>query len=192
MAEKKHESIAAALAAFQAELPGVGKDSVNPHFKSKYADLADMSKAILPALAKQGLAFVSLPTMDADVGFALQYALIHESGGKLEGLYPLPAGGNEQQKGSAITYARRYCLGAVTGVAADDDDDGNAASQMKQPQPPEGWRAGIAQADSVDALGEIHQQAAREGWATQDVMKALTARKKVLLDASSGAGSDSQ
>lgn len=192
MAEKKHESIAAALAAFQADLPGVGKDSVNPHFKSKYADLADMSKAILPALAKQGLAFVSMPTMDADVGFALQYALIHESGGKLEGLYPLPAGGNEQQKGSAITYARRYCLGAVTGVAADDDDDGNAASQMKQPQPPEGWRAGIAQADSVDALGTIHQQAAREGWATQDVMKALTARKKVLLDASSGAGSDSQ
>ena len=192
MDEKKHESIAAALAAFQADLPGVGKDSVNPHFKSKYADLADMSKAILPALAKQGLAFVSMPTMDADVGFALQYALIHESGGKLEGLYPLPAGGNEQQKGSAITYARRYCLGAVTGVAADDDDDGNAASQMKQPQPPEGWRAGIAQADSVDALGAIHQQAAREGWATQDVMKALTARKKVLLDASSGAGSDSQ
>lgn len=192
MAEKKHESIAAALAAFQADLPGVGKDSVNPHFKSKYADLADMSKAILPALAKQGLAFVSMPTMDADVGFALQYALIHESGGKLEGLYPLPAGGNEQQKGSAITYARRYCLGAVTGVAADDDDDGNAASQMKQPQPPEGWRAGIAQADSVDALGAIHQQATREGWATQDVMKALTARKKVLLDASSGAGSDSQ
>ena len=192
MAEKKHESIAAALAAFQADLPGVGKDSVNPHFKSKYADLADMSKAILPALAKQGLAFVSMPTMDADVGFALQYALIHESGGKLEGLYPLPAGGNEQQKGSAITYARRYCLGAVTGVAADDDDDGNAASQVKQPQPPEGWRAGIAQADSVDALGAIHQQAAREGWATQDVMKALTARKKVLLDASSGAGSDSQ
>lgn len=192
MAEKKHESIAAALAAFQADLPGVGKDSVNPHFKSKYADLADMSKAILPALAKQGLAFVSMPTMDADVGFALQYALIHESGGKLEGLYPLPAGGNEQQKGSAITYARRYCLGAVTGVAADDDDDGNAASQMKQPQPPEGWRAGIAQADSVDALGAIHQQAVREGWATQDVMKSLTARKKVLLDASSGAGSDSQ
>lgn len=192
MAEKKHESIAAALAAFQADLPGVGKDSVNPHFKSKYADLADMSKAIMPALAKQGLAFVSMPTMDADVGFALQYALIHESGGKLEGLYPLPAGGNEQQKGSAITYARRYCLGAVTGVAADDDDDGNAASQMKQPQPPEGWRAGIAQADSVDALGVIHQQAAREGWATQDVMKALTARKKVLLDASSGAGSDTQ
>lgn len=192
MAEKKHESIAAALAAFQADLPGVGKDSVNPHFKSKYADLADMSKAILPALAKQGLAFVSMPTMDADVGFALQYALIHESGGKLEGLYPLPAGGNEQQKGSAITYARRYCLGAVTGVAADDDDDGNAASQVKQPQPPEGWRAGIAQAESLDGLNAIHKQAVAEGWAIQDVMKALTARKKVLLDANSGAGSDPQ
>jgi hypothetical protein len=192
MAEKKHESIAAALAAFQADLPGVGKDSVNPHFKSKYADLADMSKAILPALARQGLAFVSLPTMDEHVGFALQYALIHESGGKLEGLYPLPAGGNEQQKGSAITYARRYCLGAVTGVAADEDDDGNAASQAKQPQPPDGWRAGIAGAETVDSLGLIHQQATREGWATQDVMKALTARKKVLLDASAGAGSDSQ
>lgn len=186
----KHASLAAALAAFQAELPGVSKDSENPHFKSKYADLADMSKAILPALARQGLAFLSMPTL-TDRGFVLAYSLLHESGGRFDGEYPLNSAGNDQQKGSSITYARRYALGAITGAAA-DDDDGNAASQVRQVQPPMEWRKVIADAPNQDALNAIYQTATQEGWATQEVMTALTARKKVLLDAGENAGSDSE
>lgn len=180
----KHASLAAALAAFQAELPGVSKDSENPHFKSKYADLADMSKAILPALARQGLAFMSMPTL-TDRGFVLAYSLLHESGEKFEGEYPLNAAGNEQQKGSSITYARRYALGAVTGAAADDDDDGNAASQVRQVQPPAEWRKVVADAPNQDALNAIYQTATQEGWAVPEVMQALTAQKKKLTEAES-------
>lgn len=186
----KHASLAAALAAFQAELPGVSKDSENPHFKSKYADLADMSKAILPALAKQGLAFLSMPTL-TDRGFVLAYSLLHESGERFDGEYPLNAAGNDQQKGSSITYARRYALGAITGAVA-DDDDGNAASQVRQVQPPAEWRKVIADAPNQDALNAIYKTATQDGWAIQEVMQALTARKKVLLDAGENAGSDSE
>lgn len=185
MTKVKHENLAAALAAFQADLPGVGKDSTNPHFKSKYADLADMSKAILPALAAQGLSFMSMPTL-TDRGFVLAYSLLHESGQQVDGEYPLNAAGNDQQKGSSITYARRYALGAVTGAAA-DDDDGNAASAAPQPKPPADWRTAVSHAATVDDLGFIHQRAVAEGWATQDVMKALTAQKKKLTEAQSAA-----
>lgn len=186
----KHDSISAAMAAFQAELPGVGKDSVNPHFKSRYADLADMSKAILPVLAKHGLAFTTLPTLNKDGLFVLQYSLFHESGGSITGEYPLPSGGNEQQKGSAITYARRYCLGAVTGVAADEDDDGNAASQAKQVSPPPSWRKVVADATGQADLTTIYQQASAEGWANPEVMQALTARKTALQAEAQGAAAD--
>ncbi|MGO3147114.1 MAG: ERF family protein [Leucobacter sp.] len=174
----KHASLAAALAAFQADLPGVGKDSTNPHFKSKYADLADMSKAILPALAVQGLSFTSAPTL-TDRGFVLAYSLLHESGESITGEYPLNSAGNEQQKGSSITYARRYALGAVTGAAA-DDDDGNAASQAKQVQPPSNWRKLIVDAPNQDVLTGIYQRATGEGWAVPEVMQALTSRKTAL------------
>lgn len=187
----KHQSLAAALAAFQENLPGVGKDSVNPHFKSKYADLADMSKVILPALAKEGLAFTSMPTL-TERGFVLAYSLLHEKGERIDGEYPLNAAGTDQQKGSSITYARRYALGAVTGVAADDDDDGNAASQAPQPQPPAEWQRVVSNAESMEALGSLHQQATREGWVTAEVIKVFNARKKVLQDANKDAGSDPQ
>ena len=178
----EHKTLAAALAAFQADLPGVGKGSVNPHLMSRYADLADMSKAILPALAAQGLAFVSAPTMTEN-GFVLAYSLLHGSGERIDGQYPLNASMNDQQKGSAITYARRYALGAVTGVAADEDDDGNAASQQKPVAEPAGWQQWIADAQTLDQLNAIYQQANGQGWASPAVMKALSARKKAVNDA---------
>jgi hypothetical protein len=81
----------------------------------------------LPLLGENGLAWVTRPTIVAD-RFVLVYELLHTSGEKISGEYPLPANGSPQALGSAITYARRYCLCAVTGVAADDDDDGQAAT----------------------------------------------------------------
>lgn len=122
---------AKALAAFQAELPKVGKGSVNSHFGSKYADLADLSNVVLPLLGKHGLSFSARPTLDEAGQFVLAYQLRHESGESDGGTYPLPATGTPQQIGSAITYARRYALGAMTGVAADEDDDGNATRDLQ-------------------------------------------------------------
>lgn len=132
MTEKtKHGSLAAALAAFQADLPKVHKGSSNTHFKSKYAALEDIALVVLPALAAQGLAWITRPTQD-DGALVLAYELRHESGESISGAYPLGSG-NHQQLGSAITYARRYCLSAVTGIAPDGDDDGNAAAQAPPP-----------------------------------------------------------
>jgi hypothetical protein len=121
------DTLAGALVKLQGALPHVTKDATNPHFRSKYADLSTLTDALLPELAKVGLYWVCKPTMQDGV-FGLAYELGHESGDGFLGFYPLPTSGTPQQVGSAITYARRYALCAVTGLApADDDDDGNAA-----------------------------------------------------------------
>jgi hypothetical protein len=63
----------------------------------------------------------------------LAYKLLHESGEFEGGEYPLPPNGTPQQMGSAITYARRYTFCAVTGVVSEEDDDGKAAPQEREP-----------------------------------------------------------
>ena len=128
-------ALAKALAAFHKDLPEVGKGAINPAFKSKYADLADIVKVVLPALAAQGLAWTALPTLQ-DEGFVLAYRLIHTSGESLEGSWPLPdpTKATPQQLGSAVTYAKRYTLSAVVGIAPDEDDDGNHASAKTAPR----------------------------------------------------------
>jgi hypothetical protein len=127
-------SLAEALAVLQTQLPEVrkGQTAVVPtksggQYKYTYASLPDISQALLPLMGKLGLAWSCLPTL-SEGRLVLAYVLLHISGEKLEGTYPL-AGGTPQEIGSAITYARRYVLCSVTGLAADDDDDGTAASQ---------------------------------------------------------------
>lgn len=126
---EKHESLAEAMAAFQADLPAVTKGSTasipgRPQYR--YADLADLSAAVLPALGRHGLSWMAMPTLTESGTFVLRYELLHTSGQSRTGEYTLPQG-TPQQIGSALTYARRQCLSAVTGVAADEDDDGAAA-----------------------------------------------------------------
>ncbi len=129
--------LAAALASVQAELPAVRKgetgeiagttrDGRDYRYKYRYADLASVAQAIMPLLGKNGLAFTAWTVM-TDAGFILRYSLLHESGEHLDGEWPLPKDATPQQLGSHITYARRYSLCAVTGVAPDDDDDAAAA-----------------------------------------------------------------
>ena len=121
--------LAKALAKFHTNLPDVAKGSTNPAFKSKYADLADIVKVVLPKLAAVGLTWIARPTFTKH-GFVLAYELRHESGESVTGRWPLPdpSSVNQQALGSAVTYAKRYALSAVTGIAPDGDDDGNAAS----------------------------------------------------------------
>ena len=166
-----HKNIIEALAAFQAELPKVGKNSVNPHFRNRYASLEDLSNTVLPLLGRHGLAWFTCPT-HTEHGLVLRYVLSHAVEGEITGDYPLPSGVNPQQLGSALTYARRYCLGAVTGVAPDEDDDGNAASQPKQdPQEPakltteqwQEWTHKVSKADSLDKLRALWGEAQKAG-----------------------------
>lgn len=119
----------------------------------KYADLGEYNRIVLTALNDLGVIWTCLPTLSGE-NFVLAYCLKHvPSGTERSGEFPLPKG-EPQKMGSAITYARRYALGAATGVAAEDeDDDGAAAGNQRyaqraaQPrrQQPEGQTAQRAQ-----------------------------------------------
>lgn len=114
------------VAAF-AEIEGAAKDKVNPHFKSKYADLTSVIDAIKPVLSKHNLAFYQRP-QPSEGGILVQTMLRHASGEEVDlGTLYVPANKQDAQGfGSALTYARRYALMTAFGVPA-EDDDGNAA-----------------------------------------------------------------
>ena len=121
--------LAAALCAVQGELKPAIKQADNPFFKSKYVDLPGVWEAIRPLLAKNGLSVVQTFTASAD-GPTIVTTLMHKSGQWVSSeLFLKPAKSDPQGVGSAITYGRRYALAAMVGVVADEDDDGNAASQ---------------------------------------------------------------
>ena len=123
--------IHSALVKAQAEIGAALKDSTNPHFKSKYADLASVVAAIKPVAAKHGLGYVQ-KFHPAEGGVCIETIIVHESGEQIEtGPLFVPASKQDAQGyGSAITYTRRYSLQTAFGVPA-DDDDGYAASQSK-------------------------------------------------------------
>jgi hypothetical protein len=104
-------------------------NKTNPHFRSRYADLAAVRDAIYPIFTKHGLSIVQAPTTDGFSGFSLETRIMHESGDELIFNFPLPSDVNKMQAvGSAISYARRYTLSALAGIASEEDDDGNAAT----------------------------------------------------------------
>lgn len=119
------DQLAAALASAQASMGKAVFNRINPHFRSKYADLAAIADATLPALNAHGLAVTQM-TKARDGALFLVTRLMHRSGQYIEGEWPLP-NGTPQQMGSALTYARRYGWSSVVGITADDDDDANAA-----------------------------------------------------------------
>lgn len=129
-----HTTMAAALAAVQAALPTVHKGRTatipskqGPGYSYRYADLSDVTAAIMPLLSRNGLAFTCHPRL-AGGGYELAATLMHTSGESVEGALPL-TGGTPQQLGSSITYMRRYLLGSLTGLVTDDDDDARAATE---------------------------------------------------------------
>jgi hypothetical protein len=131
-------SLADALAKVQGQLTAIGKDKkANAgQYSYTYADLASVQAAVFPLLSAEGLAWMARPTWGSDGRFVLAYSLMHgPSGEREDGAYPLPdpTRGTPQQAGSAITYAKRYCLSAVVGVAT-EDDDGKAASDGAAPK----------------------------------------------------------
>lgn len=127
--------LAASLCMAQPEVKTALMDSINPFFKSKYADLGAVWDAIRDALRVNDLAISQFPDHIGQEP-ALTTMLMHTSGQWISGTYPLMVTDKEhtpQGYGSALTYARRYGLSAVMGVIADTDDDGNAASGRQKP-----------------------------------------------------------
>jgi hypothetical protein len=153
-------SLAAALAALQTKLPEVHKTQQGQvgNQRTRYADLANISQQVLPLLADLGMSFSARPTLNGNGVFVLAYELLHISGQSRTGEYPL-LGNTPQAHGSAITYARRYTLCAITGVAPEDDDD-----------------AATAQAE-VQAGGRTAQRAARQPAPTSGRADQATAQR---------------
>jgi len=129
--------ITKALIEFHQEIGKIKKDAQNPFFKSEYARLSSILEAIKNPLYLNGLTYVQFP--EGENGLTTR--LMHESGEWMEATYTMiPAKNDPQGLGSAITYQRRYSLGAVLGLNIDNDDDGNAASMpesaFKSPSKP--------------------------------------------------------
>ena len=121
--------IAAAFVKAQMQFGKALKTSVNPHFKSKYADLSSCIDAVVGALNANGIGLMQR-TYDCPNGVMVETIFVHESGEVMEcGLLYVPASKHDAMGfGSALTYARRYSLLAASGLAP-DDDDGVAASR---------------------------------------------------------------
>lgn len=127
--------IGAALAKAQKVMKGAKRDSANPFFKSKYADLAAVADACRDALADNGIAVVQPPSSTEDGRVAVETMLIHQSGQWMsETLSVKPKDDGPQALGSVITYLRRYALAAFAGVAP-EDDDAEAAEGRKDSKP---------------------------------------------------------
>ena len=125
------KNIASALVRAQRGFAPALKTSTNPHFRSKYVDLAGCFEAVVDALNAAGIALVQRTSEDS-TGVTVETVFVHESGEMLEcGKLHVPASKQDPQGyGSALTYARRYSLMAACGIAP-EDDDGNAASKVK-------------------------------------------------------------
>lgn len=170
-------ALSAALAKAQGQMKGAKKDSVNPHFKSSYADLASIWDACRDALAANGLAVMQRVSTDA-VGVCITTQLVHSSGEWVRDrcVYPV-AQRTPQGIGSAITYGRRYSLAALLGIAAEDDDDGNAASAptgKRTSQPEVSARTSNVRTEAIKEKLKAQLQAGDSIVATAEQVKAAS------------------
>lgn len=125
-----------ALSIVQGKMSHAVKDSANPFFKSKYADLESVWDACRALLAENGLAIMQFPGLytDHDKSMSLTTVISHKSGEYISQEMSVPVTkADAQGAGSAISYMRRYSLAAIVGVVQ-SDDDGNAASNPQQKQ----------------------------------------------------------
>ena len=126
--------LSAALAKAQHEVENASKSSVNPHFKSKYADLAEILNTVRPVFSSHGIAIVQMPSFESGLA-SVETLLTHSSGQWISNTCSAPVGKQDAQGvGSAITYLRRYSLAAFAGVAQEDDDGNSSIGNGKQPQ----------------------------------------------------------
>ena len=134
------DQLATALAAAQAKFPAAPKTGKNPFLKNEYATLDDIIGAVRGPLGAHGLSFVQLLGSNGE-GMTLRTILLHKSGQMLDSVVTIGASGPEkginalQSAGKAITYMKRYTLGAMLGVATDGDTDGNGADKATKKQP---------------------------------------------------------
>lgn len=161
--------LADALSKAQAEMkaPTKGRTasikSDKGSYSYKYADLADVIECFRGPLSKNGLAVAQTMT-PVDGHLVMTTKLLHSSGEWLASDYPIAAYNRPQEQGSAITYARRYAVTALLGIAAEDDDDGQAAQHGKpKHEEEEQPRALPPDAQAINELAADIQQITGKG-----------------------------
>ena len=177
------KQIASSLVKAQKQFGPALKSSSNPHFKSRYADLAACVEAVVDSLNDNGIALIQ-QTHECDDGVIVETVFVHESGetysaGKLH----VPAAKQDPQGyGSALTYARRYSLMAACGIAP-EDDDGNAATRPTIDPAP--YIAQLSKAETIDQLKTIYAAAYKQHQGTaamQQIEEAKNKRKTQLME----------
>lgn len=175
--------ISKALLDAQMSISFASKDATNPHFKNKYADLPAVIDAIKEPLNKVGVMFMQTGSPSDDGCLHLTTRLLHESGEWIEDTLVMPLPKQDPQGyGSAMTYARRYALSAMTGLYQDDDDGnvgsgiGNKAAQAA-PKPKatpaadqfdiEGSLTALRECEEVEPLKKMFAAAWKRANATQ-------------------------
>lgn len=171
----KSESIAAlakAIALSQLHVENALKSSTNPHFKSKYADLAEILNTVRPVFSANGIAIVQTPTFESGVA-SVETMLCHESGEFISSICSSPVSKQDAQGiGSAITYLRRYSLAAMCGIAQEDDDGQHAVQeQQTQRQAPSRKLSNAEREMGVaDMKGAPDEAALKQVWADYHAM----------------------
>lgn len=164
-----YDKLAPDFVALQADLAPVEKSAANPFFKSKYAPLPEVREAMQPLLAKHNFGLATVPCIirtENGVQNGLHFILMHASGQTIEGEWLLtPAKNDSQGQGADVTYKRRFGEMAITGLVADEDDDGNTASFRGAAQP----RAAAVKPESPKSEADMKRDQLRKlveskGW----------------------------
>ena len=176
--------IAAALVKAQKEFGPALKSSTNPHFRSRYADLAACVEAVIDALNANGIALTQRLT-PSDNGVIVETVFIHETGEVINcGQLHVPASKHDPQGyGSALTYARRYSLMAACGIAP-EDDDGNAGSRRSSKPLPDitDHLSAIEATASSDELAVAFKAAIEACGEHQELQAKVIAAKKARVE----------
>lgn len=177
--------LAAAYTKAFAEISNVVKNATNPHFGSDYATLDAVLDTVRPVFAKHGLAVYQAPgkigELAGNLVVSVVTVLMHESGLQMQVETQVPLGpkATAQAAGGAITYARRYALAAIAGIAQ-VDDDGNAVSAKKGDDGGD-LLAAIETAETSDELQALYESVQESG--DDAIVKVFVAKRTKLRKA---------
>lgn len=184
--------LAEALSQAQGEMTFAAKSAKNPFFKSSYADLASVWDACREPLTKAGLSIIqNVETFQGEsMMVSVETILLHASGewSRSTLMVPVVGAATPQSIGSAVTYARRYALASMVGLAqADDDVNSSSGKQESAKEPvkmPESafanHQAAIEGADSLDSLKTVWVDAVKAAGDDQNALGLLTKVKDAM------------
>lgn len=149
-----------ALSIAQGEIENATKGSLNPHFKSKYADLAEILNTVRPVFSKHGLSVMQSTEFDGSMVSVTTVIAVKTGGYVTSTASCVPAKSDAQGVGSSTTYLRRYSMASMSGIAQ-EDDDGQSSAHNEKPQPVKQGQplTGVWESQSAKVQSELSEVA---------------------------------